>query len=105
MLWESVATARSLGDIWVLMHNLIHLADAAEAFAAHRRAGLLYGAADALVERTGALILPAWQELSDRYQAEAIATAGLETFNEFRFEGRQLPLADVIKLAAQMRRH
>jgi hypothetical protein len=81
------------------MHNLTHLADAATMQSDPRRAAIIYGAVDSLTEQTGASIFPAWQDLSDRYQATAIADAGLETFQENRFEGRHLSLDEVIQTA------
>jgi len=99
MLRESVLLFSRFGDTWGLMHSLVHLADTAALHADPRRAATLYGAVDTLIEQTGALIFPAWQQRSNHAQAVAIGEAGLESFGESRSNGRQLHINDVIALA------
>ena len=99
LLRESVLIFGRLGDRWGMMHQLTHLADAAALRANPRKAALLYGAVDSLVEQTGARIFPTWQHRSDHCQAKAIDTAGLATFQEDRYEGRHLDLSEAIAVA------
>jgi tetratricopeptide (TPR) repeat protein len=99
LLRESLLISARLHDIWATMHQLTGLAHTAALRGDPHRAALLYGAADTLIERTGATLLPAWEEPSGRCQAAAISTIGNDAFQALRREGQQLPLTDVIDLA------
>ncbi|WP_020392235.1 hypothetical protein [Kribbella catacumbae] len=99
MLQESVRLFDQVDDRWGMMHSLVHLADAAAQLPDSRRAATLYGVTDQLMERTGVSIFPAWQELSDHCQAQAITATGLETFLDLRLKGRHLTWDEAIDLA------
>jgi predicted ATPase/DNA-binding SARP family transcriptional activator len=100
MLRESVLISARLRDPWTMMHQLICLADAAALQCDPYRAAMLYGAVDALIEQTGATIFPVWREFSDRCQQTTVAAIGSDTVQELRRHGRQLPINDVVALAA-----
>jgi tetratricopeptide (TPR) repeat protein len=103
LLREAVLISARLHDLWGIMHQLTGLANTAALRCDPHRAAMLYGAADALIERTGATLLPAWQEPSGRCQAAVIAAIGDDTFQALRHEGQQLPITNVIALATSHR--
>jgi predicted ATPase len=100
LLQEGVLLSGRLRDTWVLMHQLTSLADAAALQREPQRAAMMYGVVDVFTEQTGATIFPVWRTLSERCQQTAIAAIGLDAFQQHRRQGRQLPLDDVITLAA-----
>jgi len=100
LLTRSVRILAELGDTWGMAHQLTHLADTAAQRGDHARAALLYGAVDALTEQVGAHVFQVWQDLSDQCQSTALAALGVERYTALRRQGRALPPADVVTLAA-----
>lgn len=96
VLWEG--SAGRLHDTWAMRFALTHLADAAAMMADDRRAGLLYGAADVLVERNHSS-LPVYQRLTERCRSATSAQGGRDAFEAILREGRALRPEEVVALA------
>ena len=99
LLRESLLISARVHDIWAMMHQLTGLANTAALRSDPDRAATLYGAVDALLERTAATLLPTWQEPTGRCQAAVIAAIGNDEFQALRRAGQRLSPADVIALA------
>lgn len=98
---EAVTILARLQDVWSMVQALTNLADAASLQSDPQHAARLYGAVDALVERSGATIFPVYREFSHRCRHAATARIGSATFNTLRAEGAALPPEELVRLAAR----
>jgi hypothetical protein len=99
-LREAAAILGRLQDRWAMRFTLTHLADVAALAANPRRAAMLYGAADVLIERNVSHF-PVNQRLSERCRAAAEAEIGPDTFEAIHRQGRALPFDEVVALAGR----
>jgi DNA-binding CsgD family transcriptional regulator/tetratricopeptide (TPR) repeat protein len=97
-LSESLAVLQETGNP-LYMQNLELLAAAVSMQGNHRRAALLFGAAEALREAVGAFVLPLYLAEYDR--GVAVATAGLDesTFAAAWSEGRAMTPEEAVEYA------
>jgi non-specific serine/threonine protein kinase len=100
LLTRSVRIFGTLGDTWGMAHQLTHLADAAALRDEPQRAALLYGAVDGLADEVGAGVFPVWRDLSDRCQARAVESLGLDVLTSLRRRGRDLRGDQILRLAS-----
>lgn len=100
LLCEAIVTLSRLHDIWAMMHGLTLLADAASLQSESERAAQLYGAADVLVERSGATLFHLYQPLSQNCRTAAMQRLGADAFEAFRQHGRALPPDELLALVA-----
>jgi predicted ATPase/DNA-binding SARP family transcriptional activator len=99
LLQESVLISARMGDTWALLHQLASLAHVAALRRDPHRAATLYGAVDALLQQTGATILPTSRQFIVSGEQTAIDAIGPDTFRSGRLEGSQLSIEDMISLA------
>jgi excisionase family DNA binding protein len=92
------------GDMRLVAAALTGIASAAHAWGRDRTALLLHGAADALRERVGAVMVdPKDEALVERDLAIARRASGEEAVAAILREGRAMPLPEVLALAASVR--
>jgi hypothetical protein len=82
-----------------MMWTFTHLAAAATTRLDVERAALLFGAADALNERTGASVT-GYEDQDARCRLAAVEQLGSDRFEALRREGWAMPLDDLVRLAA-----
>ena len=97
---KAVALLGRVQDAWAMLNALSHLADAAALRSDASRAAQLYGAAETLIERTGASTFPVWAGTSQRCRSMALAALGQQRFDELRSQGRTMSLDQVVAVAA-----
>jgi predicted ATPase/DNA-binding XRE family transcriptional regulator len=100
LLREAVVILGRLQDIWAMMHGLTLLADAASLRSEPERAARLYGAADLLVERSGATLFRFYQPLTEHCRAIAAEPIGAGAFEALRQEGRALRPEELMAYAS-----
>lgn len=83
----------------MLMQVLSHLAAAAALDSSPRRAARLFGAADALAERSGAAIFPFFRPLDERCRTVVAEGIGAGAFEVLHHQGEALALEEVVALA------
>jgi predicted ATPase/DNA-binding CsgD family transcriptional regulator len=93
---ESLAIRRGLDDRWGIAASLLELAHLADEEGQWGRAGRLWGAAEALREDLGAIVLPSFQGDLDFGVNRARAGLGEERFAAVEAAGRTMPLAEAI---------
>jgi non-specific serine/threonine protein kinase len=98
ILREAVTILARLGDTWSVMYTFTHLAAAATMRLDAERAALLFGAADALNERTGASVT-GYEDLNTRCRLAAVDQLGSDRFEALRLEGWAMPLDELVRLA------
>jgi tetratricopeptide (TPR) repeat protein len=99
MMPEAIVILGQQHNTWALMLALTNLADAAALQSNAERAAQLFGAVDALGQRTGASIFPIYRQLSDRCRTAARAAIGHDAFEALRQRGMELGLEEVVALA------
>jgi predicted ATPase/transcriptional regulator with XRE-family HTH domain len=97
---EAVTILARLQDVWSMVQALTNLADAAFLRSDPQHAARLYGAVDALAERSGATVFPVYREFSHHCRRAATARIGSGTFNTLHAEGAALPSEELVRLAA-----
>jgi tetratricopeptide (TPR) repeat protein len=91
LLRESVALLAALRNTWSLLYGVLGLAGVAGRQGSPQRAARLFGAAEALREKTGAApAFPATQALYERDLASVRARLGSEAFGAAWAEGRAM---------------
>jgi predicted ATPase/DNA-binding XRE family transcriptional regulator len=100
LLREAIVSLDHLHDIWAMMHALTLLADAASLQSKPERAARLYGAADVLVERSGATLFQFYQPFSEHCRAIVIGQIGADAFEALHQQGQVLPPDELVALAA-----
>jgi predicted ATPase/DNA-binding XRE family transcriptional regulator len=91
LLRESVGLLAALRDTWSLLYGLLGLAGLAGRRGSPERAARLFGAAEALREKTGAApAFPATQALYERDLASVRSLLGSEAFGSAWAEGRAM---------------
>jgi predicted ATPase/transcriptional regulator with XRE-family HTH domain len=91
LLRESVGLLAALRDTWSLLYGILGLAGIASRQGGPERAARLFGAAEALREKTGAVpAFPATQALYERDLASVRARLGSEAFEAAWAEGRAM---------------
>jgi predicted ATPase/DNA-binding XRE family transcriptional regulator len=96
---EAIEILGQQQNTWAMMLALTNLADAAALQADAARAARLFGAVDALGQRTGASIFPVYRDLSDRCREAAATAIGREAFEALRRQGMELRREEVVALA------
>jgi predicted ATPase len=97
---EAVTILARLQDEWSMVQALTNLADAAVIQSHPRQAARLYGAVDAIVERSGATVFPLYWDLSCRCRSDAAAQLGGGAFEGLRAEGATLPIDKLAHVTA-----
>lgn len=100
LLREAIISLSRLHDIWAMMHGLTLLADAASLQSKPERAARLYGAADVLVERSGATLFHFYRPLSEQCRSVVTEQIGADAFEALRQQGRALLPDELVSLAA-----
>jgi predicted ATPase/DNA-binding XRE family transcriptional regulator len=98
LLCEAVVILSRLHDIWAMMHGLMLLADAASMQSRPERAARLYGAADVLVERSGATLFHLYQPLSEHCRTATMQRIGADAFEALHQQGRALAPDELLAL-------
>jgi non-specific serine/threonine protein kinase len=98
LLPEAVTTLARLQDVWSMVQALTNLADATVHQSKPQHAARIYGAVDALIERSGATIFPMYRELTHRCRQDAVARIGDGAFGALRAEGAAHPLEDLLSV-------
>lgn len=93
---ESLAIRRGLDDRWGIAASLLELAHLADEEGQWEHAGRLWGAAEALREDLGAIVLPSFQGDPDFGVNGARAGLGEERFAAVEAAGRAMPLAEAV---------
>jgi predicted ATPase/DNA-binding NarL/FixJ family response regulator len=96
---ESLALQRELDDRVGIADSLDVLAWVASAAGEPARAARLFGAAEAVRERSGAASLPVWRAEHERNLAAMRAHLGAEAFETARAAGRSLTVEEAIEEA------
>ena len=97
LLRESVGLLAALRDTWSLLYGVLGLAGVAGRQGSPERAARLFGAAEALREKTGAVpAFPATQALYERDLASVRARLDSETFAAASAEGRAMTLEESV---------
>lgn len=99
LLRESIAILSGIENTSVMLWSLPLLALTAVEASDPRRAARLLGAAEAVIERTGASIPPIFDQLSATGYRRTLDEVGPDAFGEFCEQGRHLPLHEVMSLA------
>jgi hypothetical protein len=98
---EAIEILGQQQNTWAMMLALTNLADAAALQSDAGRAAQLFGAVDALGQRTGASIFPVYRDLSDRCREAASAAIGHDAFEALRQAGMELGRDEVVSLATR----
>jgi hypothetical protein len=102
LLRESLALALRLSDTQNAAYGLEGLAGALAMLGHERRAARLFGAAEALRERSGSMIrLAALRELRERHLAALRAQLDAEELEAKWVEGRAMPFAQAVEYALE----
>jgi len=102
LLRESVGLLATLRDTWSLLYGVFGLAGVAARQGNPGRAARLFGAAEALREKTGAVpAFPATQALYERDLASVRAQLDTETFEAAWVEGRAMSTEQAVEYALE----
>jgi predicted ATPase/DNA-binding XRE family transcriptional regulator len=101
LLRETLVILNPLGDHQIMLHALTFLANAASVKSRPHHAARLYGAADAITERTGGRTFPPYQESIDHCRALAVDQLGPAAFETLRAEGGALAPDELLALATR----
>lgn len=99
LLTHSIRLFGRLRDSWGMTHQLTDAAGAAAVDGDLDRAAILYGAIDAIVEQTGATVIPRRHALTSRYRSEVLRGLGADSYREMHERGQRLNWEAVVAVA------